>query len=328
VTAVIGGIGPSASLAASPLITSINETVDFTASGSSDPDGTITRYLFDFGDGTNSGWVQKAQLNHTYSRPGIYNATVKVTDDDGFSSAVSAPVTIAVKNRPPIAGAVATPSSGNTSTNFRLAVSPSTGDPDGYIVSYEWDFGDGQKANGTLVYHQYQKVGAYNVKLRVTDNYGDYTEVATNVSVLNRGPFIRSTAPAQVVNLITGTQQAFSVDAADPENDTLAYTWSLNGAVQPGRTGASFDFKPAQKGQYKLAVNISDGQYSVPYEWTVVVANKKTPVENVTLEPFNIAIIILVIAVATGAGVYLFTRKKKGGPSAAPPPEATPLEPQ
>jgi PKD repeat protein len=45
-------------------------------------------------------------------------------------------------------------------------------DPDGYIVSWSWDFGDGQTGNGPGVFHRYDAPGDYTVTLTVTDNDG------------------------------------------------------------------------------------------------------------------------------------------------------------
>ncbi len=45
-------------------------------------------------------------------------------------------------------------------------------DNDGSIVSYQWDFGDGKKADGPLVQHVYQGAGKYNVSLTVIDDKG------------------------------------------------------------------------------------------------------------------------------------------------------------
>ena len=42
-------------------------------------------------------------------------------------------------------------------------------DPDGGIVSYDWDFGDGTKASGIEVAHTYEKPGSYTAKLVVRD---------------------------------------------------------------------------------------------------------------------------------------------------------------
>ena len=67
----------------------VNETVLFNASNSYDPDGKIIYYFFDFGDGTNSGWITTPTIYHTYSSPGEYNASLIVMDDDGAESLVS-----------------------------------------------------------------------------------------------------------------------------------------------------------------------------------------------------------------------------------------------
>lgn len=64
---------------------------NFDASGSQDPDGTITGYDWDFGDGaTGSGMMR----SHTYATAGIYTVVLTVTDDDGASDAADAQVTV------------------------------------------------------------------------------------------------------------------------------------------------------------------------------------------------------------------------------------------
>lgn len=45
-------------------------------------------------------------------------------------------------------------------------------DPDGEIVSYDWDFGDGNNDSGILVSHEYRSEGEYIVSLTATDDKG------------------------------------------------------------------------------------------------------------------------------------------------------------
>jgi pseudomonalisin len=86
---------PSASLAATPNSGSAPMTVQFNASGSSDPNkgGSITQYAFNFGDG--SAQVVQAQptVSHQYKSAASYVASVVVTDKEGATASTSAAIT-------------------------------------------------------------------------------------------------------------------------------------------------------------------------------------------------------------------------------------------
>lgn len=69
----------------------IGNVINFSSLGSKDTDGTIANYLWDFGDGAQSN---SANPVYTYTTPGVYTATLTVTDNDGASHTDSASVTI------------------------------------------------------------------------------------------------------------------------------------------------------------------------------------------------------------------------------------------
>ena len=100
----VGNAAPTASLKATPASAPARTAVAFDGSASSDPDGHLVRFQWDFdGDGafeTDTGAT--AAISHTYSAPGVYSVGLLVTDDRGSSAlAPRVPVTITKALRAP-----------------------------------------------------------------------------------------------------------------------------------------------------------------------------------------------------------------------------------
>jgi PKD repeat protein/C1A family cysteine protease len=85
-------------------------------------------------------------------------------------------------NLPPVAQATGTPLSGTAPLTVFFS-STGSSDPDGSIVSYDWDFGDGTSATGATVTHTYLSAGNYGVTLTVTDNKTSTNEAWLTVQV-------------------------------------------------------------------------------------------------------------------------------------------------
>jgi large repetitive protein len=142
----------------------VGQTAKFNANGT----GGVSRYTWDFGDG--STWEGGSNASHRYEKSGRY--TVRVTGDNGKGndcSAASDSVAVTV-NAAPIA---------NAGENVACCVGKDTTfdgskstHPDGKALNYHWDFGDGQRAEGERVNHVYEKSGDYRVVLTVKDETG------------------------------------------------------------------------------------------------------------------------------------------------------------
>ena len=93
VTVTVWGLSPVARLVAIPPGGHVDMEIAFHGNGSTDPDGTIVDYAFDFGDGSTVNGTG-SQVGHAYARAGSYDVTLTVTDDDGNTSTTRIGVTI------------------------------------------------------------------------------------------------------------------------------------------------------------------------------------------------------------------------------------------
>jgi PKD repeat protein len=154
--------------------TANNLAASFDGSGSSDPDGTVASYSWNFGDGsTGTG----SSVQHTYGAGGTYSVTLTVTDDKGATGSVTKSVAV-VANQPPTAAFT----SSVTDLSAAFNGTGST-DADGTITSYAWDFGDGTTGTGASAQHSYGAAGTFTVTLTVTDDDGAIGTATGSVTV-------------------------------------------------------------------------------------------------------------------------------------------------
>src|SRR5690606_41601083 len=91
---------PNLAPAAAFTFETLGKLASFDASGSSDVDGTIASYAWDFGDGTSG---TGATPTHSYTASGTYSVTLTVTDDDGAFAVRTHDVEVTVVVIPPTA---------------------------------------------------------------------------------------------------------------------------------------------------------------------------------------------------------------------------------
>ena len=221
---------------------------DFDASTSSDADSSIVKYAWDFGDGSVATGV--APSTKTYAANGVYTVTLTVTDDQGATGKISQAVTVAAGNQSPTAQITAV-NCVDLACDFD---SSGSSDPDGTIVSYAWDFGDGGTGAGAFVQHAYAAAGTYTVTLTVTDDLGA-TAVATQqvtvtAAVVDQPPVARFTfnCPDLTCN--------FDGTGSTDDGTIVSYAWSFGDGATA--TGATTSHTYGAAGTYTVTLTVTD----------------------------------------------------------------------
>ena len=154
-------------------------SVNFSSVGSTDLDGTVASYLWDFGDGTTS---TQPSPQHTYNAPGRYVATLTVTDNLGAKTSETVSIDASAPNQLPVAKFVVTPPTGHAPLSVTLT-SDGSYDPDGAIGNRHWTFSDGGDYWGATAFHTFSRAGTFKVTLTVFDNDNATGSTSQNVVV-------------------------------------------------------------------------------------------------------------------------------------------------
>ncbi|NWF86495.1 PKD domain-containing protein [Candidatus Bathyarchaeota archaeon] len=218
---------PVASFTYSPSLIKVNVTVTFNASASTDPDGTIVSYDWDFGDG-NMTSMPTPIITHIYNMTGNYTVTLNVTDNDGLSDILTEDITVWPTQIPPFANFVYSPPNIQVNSTATFDASGSY-DLDGSITQYMWDFGDTNITTVTtpIITHIYNTTGNYTVTLNVTDNEGLSSIFSRNVTV---SIFIPPVANFTYSPSMPSVDYPTTFDASasyDPDGSITQYMWDF-----------------------------------------------------------------------------------------------------
>ena len=169
------------------------EPVLFNGTPSLDPDGQVVGFAWDFdNDGQADSTAPLAE--HTFAEAGLYTVSLTVTDNDGNVDSIAATITVRPPPededhglwsfQPPVADFAYMPASPSPGDSV-LFNGTFSGDFDGSIVSYAWDFdGDGTiDSTDGITEHAFTVPGTYAVSLTVIDDDGNADTVTISVNV-------------------------------------------------------------------------------------------------------------------------------------------------
>lgn len=157
-----------------------DETVQFDGSGSTDADGNILSYIWDFGDGNMGSGVSPT---HAYVDPGNYTVILAVKDAEG---AIDVAITKAIINNPPFANFMYIPLK---PTDIQIVTFTDLSiDIDGSVVDWNWNFGDGATSTEQNPKHMYDDDGIYTVELTVWDDDDVPDTYSAEIEIFNVPP--------------------------------------------------------------------------------------------------------------------------------------------
>lgn len=243
-------------ITATPTSGNVPLTVEFDATDSADPDGTIANYEWDFGDGspTESG-AAASTTSHDYTAAGTYTAKLTVKDNKGKKGTAVETIVVGDLNAAPVASFTATPTSGTAPLTVAVDASAST-DPDGTIVDFDWNFGDGTTDSGATASHVYATAGSFVITLTVTDDGGAQNGATQTITVgANQAPTAvasgsNTTGKAPLTVSFTGS------DSVDADGTIVSHSWSF------GDGGSSSDADTTHTytapGTYTATLTVTD----------------------------------------------------------------------
>ena len=166
----------------------VSQPVTFTDASTS-TDGSITKWIWNYGDGEIDTLLTNTTHTHTYTTAGNYTATLQVASASGCLSNISSQ-TITV-NPLPVAN-FSMPDVCLSDAYAQFTDESTIADGTQSSFTYLWNFGD---PNATTAnpntsasqnpQHKYSAVGNYNVTLTVTSKYGCVSSTKTQVFTVN-----------------------------------------------------------------------------------------------------------------------------------------------
>lgn len=261
----IANISPEALFTVDPGIEGFTPFVaTFDATTSSDPDGTLIRYEWDFDD---DGRFDETgmKVQHTFEKDGKFVVTLQVTDNNGAKKATQQTINVAKSELSQVVIDARPGFEGNAPFEVTFDGVRSTL-PRTDIQSYLWNFGDGSRdVRGRTVKHTFVDPGTYTVALQISGADGrkesNIAVIVVNAPKAVPRPVI-TTDPVSVSAALSGKAPLavkFSArNSQDSDNNMIEYLWSFQSADKVDATGEEVQHTFTKAGDYTVTLKILD----------------------------------------------------------------------
>jgi PKD repeat protein len=223
------------------------------------------------------------------------NGTAPVVDMGAYEFAG-----IASDNIPPVAAASANPASGEVPLDVQFS-SAASGDPDGQIVAYSWDFGDGSSSSEIDPLFSYQSAGVYTAVLTVTDDLGvartDSVVISVTEPAVNQAP-VANVSSDWVAGGMAPLLVEFDGSLSTDDSLIISYAWDFGDGI----TGNGDTIKHTyDSGTYKVTLTVTDDEGATGTATVSITVDPDTstpPADTAPTAPTNLTIAL----VKTGKG--------------------------
>jgi len=247
--------------AGGPYYANVGNSIIFSGSGSSDTDGTISGYRWDFtNDGTyDTDWLTSATTTHSYPAVGTYTVKLEVKDNAGGTDTDTATAYITTEGGAIPTADVNGPYSGYVNYPVLFSSVGSIGGSEGTITAWYWTFGDGAVNSQQNPTHTYTSSGIFTVTLKVTNNYGQTNTDTTSVTITKLSP----NQKPPVANAggsysgVVGSPITFNGSGSNDLDGTIvSYGWNFGDGTTG--TGITTTHTYSFSGNYTVILTVTD----------------------------------------------------------------------
>jgi PKD repeat protein len=248
-------------------------------------------------------------VEHAYDEPGTYTITLTITNDDGETDTFIDEIYITgtpSTNISPVASFTQSTQTTSIGESINFDAS-SSHDPDGFIETYLWDFGDGKSEIGMNINHTYKNIGVYTITLTVMDNNSG-TDISTSSITITE---TISIPPAAILTkseetTIPGIIIIFDgSESYDYDGSIVNYLWDFGDGTTA--SGVSVEHAYDEPGTYAITLTVTDNDDLVSSTTSEIIIQTETTISLAVLSGIGVGITALTALLL----VILLIRGKK-----------------